>query len=311
MTKFGSRHNWAKMKSSAGLSTDSAEGTSDDGLAGTLLREGIYLSTRGMPTGVELVHPEVGNSILWGRALFLLEDDSLEFDLGRKSVPGRTQWLLKRIAGEKFKEFVKPALLAAGESETRAGPPAVYNMEKQSAFTEMEHLTDLGLPSISFQKYPDRQEAAVVAIFHELVGAGFLRNYKSLRQSYKATYDLWGKYRVVPSDIGSSVRGSRTDEYEIPIVIEFKFEAADVIDDVTDRRKFFEDIDLVVCWDIDEHRFAREHIQVRPLPPDEVFFKGSNYELEWPGAYNLGTAGRKPVLALRKYVEELRTHSTP
>ncbi|MDG6970067.1 MAG: ATP-binding protein [Nitrososphaerota archaeon] len=306
-----SRHNWAKMKSSAGLSTDSAEGTSDDGLAGTLLREGIYLSTRGMPTGVELVHPEVGNSILWGRALFLLEDDSLEFDLGRKSVPGRTQWLLKRIAGEKFKEFVKPALLAAGESETRAGPPAVYNMEKQSAFTEMEHLTDLGLPSISFQKYPDRQEAAVVAIFHELVGAGFLRNYKSLRQSYKATYDLWGKYRVVPSDIGSSVRGSRTDEYEIPIVIEFKFEAADVIDDVTDRRKFFEDIDLVVCWDIDEHRFAREHIQVRPLPPDEVFFKGSNYELEWPGAYNLGTAGRKPVLALRKYVEELRTHSTP
>ncbi len=302
-----SRHNWNSLKTSAGLVAAGSDSTSDDGMAGSLMREGIYLSTRGMPTGVELVHPEVGNSVLWGRVLFLIEDDSLEFDLGRKSVPGRTQGLLKRIAGEKFKEFVRPVLLAAGESEPRSGPPAVYNMEKQNAFAEMEHLNDLGLPSISFLKYPDRQEAAVVAIFHELVGAGYLREYKSLRQSYKATYDLWGKYRVVPSEIGFSVRGSRTESYEVPVVIEFKYEAAEVIDDVTDRRKFFEDIDLIVCWDIDETRFAREHIQVRPLPPEEVFFKASNYELEWPGAFNLGSAGRKPVLALRKYVEDLRT----
>ena len=303
-----SRHNWGSMRASAGLSGSGPETSVDGGLAESLMREGIYLSTRGMPTGVELVHPEVGNSVLWGRAFFLIEDDSLEFDLGRKSVPGRTQALLKRIAGEKFKEFVRPVLLAAGVSEPRAGPPAVINLERQNAFTEFEHLTDLGLPSISFLKYPDRQEAAVVAIFHELVGAGFLREYKTLRQSYKATYDLWGKYRVEPSEIGLAVRGSTNGPVEIPVVIEFKFEAADVIDDVTDRRKLFEDIDLVVCWDIDENRFAREHIQVRPLPADQVYFKGSNYELEWPEAFNLGIAGKKPVLALRKYIEELRTH---
>ena len=299
------RKNWDSIRAAAGLPEE--QGEEDKGIAGSLIRDGIFLATRGMPTGVRLTQPEVGNIVLWPRVFMLVEDDALEFDLGRKSVPGRTQGMLRDLVGDTFKDFVPTALLAGGGVSEIIPPGAVGAQDRAEAFEDFERLNDLGIKIIQFLKYPDKQEAGVVAIFHELVGAGVLNGYCCLRASYKASYDFWGKYRVDPKVLGAKVRSQwKKPKVDVPIVIEFKFEAADVIPDVVEQAKFFEDIDLIVCWDIDERRFARESIQVRPLDPDRVFYQGSNYVLEWPQGYNLGPYGTKPVLALRKLVEELR-----
>jgi hypothetical protein len=170
---------------------------------------------------------------------------------------------------------------------------------------QLERLTDLGLSSIKYSKYPDNQEAAVVAIFHELVGAGVLLGYYGLKQGYKSTYDFWGKYKIELERIGSRTRRNLVGPVDIDVVIEFKHDGEDILQDVMFNRKFFEDIDLLVCWDLDQAKFARENVTVRVISPDEVFFYGSNYVLEWPGAYNLGTHGTKPVLALKKFIEDL------
>lgn len=61
--------------------------------------------------------------------------------------------------------------------------------------------------------------------------------------------------------------------------------------------------DLLVCWDLDEQKFAANAIDVEQLPDDNVLFYGSNYKLKWPGAYNLGAASEKNVLALRRFIE--------
>lgn len=298
------RKNWGSIRVGAGLPEEQME--EDKGIAGSLIRDGIFLSTRGMPTGVRLAQPEVGNIVLWPRVFMLVEDDALEFDLGRKSVPGRTQGMLRDIVGGTFNDFVQPALLAGGTSEVLP-PPPVFSQARAEAFEDFERLPDLGLRIVRFLKHPDGQEAGVVAIFHELVGSGVLSGYCGLRSSYKASYDFWGRYCVDPKVLGAKVRSQwKKPAVDIPIVIEFKFEAAEIIPDVVEQTKFFEDIDLIVCWDIDVRRFARESIQVRPLPADQVFYQGSNYELEWPQAYNLGPRGTKPVLSLRKLVEELR-----
>jgi hypothetical protein len=92
---------------------------------------------------------------------------------------------------------------------------------------------------------------------------------------------------------------------ELPIIIEFKYDAEDILDDVDKNIKFFIDMDLIVCWDISHQKFNSHNIQIRPLSTDEVFFYGSNYELIWPGAYNLGAASRKPVLCLKKFIEDV------
>src|SRR5580698_8212690 len=62
-----------------------------------MLEPGIYLSMRGMPTGIVLPFPtgttEAG---YWNNFYFLVEADWLSFDAGRKVVPGRTQEVIKR-----------------------------------------------------------------------------------------------------------------------------------------------------------------------------------------------------------------------
>lgn len=63
-------------------------------------------------------------------------------------------------------------------------------------------------------------------------------------------------------------------------------------------------MDLLVCWDIDEQKFAQNSIKVEKIDKEDVLFYGSNYKLIWPGSYNLGAASEKPVLSLRQFIDE-------
>ena len=298
-----SRSTWVEISKRIDPKIGALDSSQED--AELLVSGGIQLATRGMPTGINLLPPTTGASGYWPNMFILLEDDTLELDLGRKSVPGRTQGLLKEISRDLFNEFVKSSQYITGGSKTRVGPAAVYEQEKRNIFKELEKLTDLGLKSIKYLKYPDNQEAAVVAIFHELVGSEILHGYYALKQGYKSTYDFWGKYKIERTKIGAKARRGLEAPIDIDIVIEFKHNGEDILHDVLSNRKFFEDIDLIICWDLDERKFAKENVSVRVLPPDEVFFFGSNYVLEWPGAYNLGTRGVKPVLALKRFIENI------
>ena len=52
------------------------------------------------------------------------------------------------------------------------------------------------------------------------------------------------------------------DMIEMPCVIEFKYAAEDIIRDLSSDIKFFNDMDLLVCWDLDEQKFANNSIEV-------------------------------------------------
>ncbi len=122
------------------------------------------------------------------------------------------------------------------------------------------------------------------------------------------TYDLWGMYKIERSRVGKNHghHATATGAIELPIVIEFKYKAEDILADFESNRKFFNDLDLIVCWDFDETAFAKQGVTVEVLQPDDVFYYGSNFSLVWPGSYNLGNASIKPLLSLRKFVQDLR-----
>jgi len=164
----------------------------------------------------------------------------------------------------------------------------------------------LNLDKINIVKHPNNQEAAVVALFHELVGAGLLKGYFTYEIGYKMTYDFWGQYKIEKSLVGKKYQNLAKDGIiDLPIVAEFKYRAEDILDDFESDMKFFNDIDLIVCWDLDETKFAKKSVSVEPISEDDKFYFGSNYLLSWPGSYNLGSASEKPVLALRQFVDEL------
>lgn len=267
---------------------------------------GIFVGSRGMPTSIEVDHPATGFAGYWPNFFIFLEDDFITFDVGRKAIPGPTKWMLRDIAKSLFKDIQPYSIYATKDPATTAAPiAAVQQYEKSQTFSELAKLTNLGLNAVNYRKHPDGQEAAVVALFHELIGAGLLPHYKTLRTGYRETYDWWGKYQAPPSAIGVNQRAAFPDGVDMNIVIEHKFRAESILADLDNDVKFFTDMDLLVCWDIDAQKFKSHEVQVTPIPSADAFFYGSNYMLTWPGAYNLGTASQKPVMALRRLIEDL------
>ena len=296
-----SRNTWNEMSNKNGLTQYDPDRMEDV----SLYEPGIFIGTRGMPTGVELTPPSTGFAGYWPNAFMLIEDDSLNFDLGRKSIPGRTQGLLRDVARDLFNEFTAFARYITKDPPVTPTISAVAQYQKATLFAELEQLPDLAIQKLSFLKHPDSQEAAVSAIFHELIATGLLSGYEVLKMGYKMTYDLWGTYTLSESNVGKQFWAQIEEGNRIPVVIEFKYRAEDILDDFEKNIKFFTDIDLLVCWDLDDTKLAKQSVDVEIINQNEAFFHGSNYRLVWPGAYNLGEAGTKPVLALRRFVEDL------
>ncbi len=277
----------------------------EDENSGYDLGGGIFTATKGMPTGIELVPPATGVAGYWPNIFMLIEDDGLSFDLGRKSIPGPTQGMLKDIAKKTFNDVIKWKQYV-GKKSPSTKPSVVSKAEREEIFDKLNRLNNLSLDDINFLKYPNNQEAGVIGIFHELLGANLLIGYHALTRGYRMTYDFWGKYRIHKSNLGSMYQNDDniSENIDLPIVIEFKHDCSSILEDVSQNRKYFNEIDLIVCWDIKEDKFSQEGVEVRVLPEEEVFFYGSNYELIWPGAYDLGDESKKPVLALRKFIED-------
>ena len=295
VVRIPKRDLWREVAERNQLLAGASAEQDDDAL---LVRGGIFVATKGMPTSVQLTAPKTGFSGDWPTILILIED-VITFDLGRKSVPPRTQQMLKDICHTLFNRDWMP--FRAYVQDDNGGEPQVVTStvafrEKLLEFEDISRLSDLGLSTIRYRKHPDRQEAAVVAIFHELVGQGTLRRFQMARTGYRQRYDSWGFYEHPTNG-------------EYPLVLEFKYAADSILSDVRDNRKFFAEIDLLVCWDLDESKFAPYQVAVRHLSESSRTFAEAQYVLEWPSSENLGDAGTKPVLALRPLIDSLR-HSS-
>jgi len=271
---------------------------------------GIYVATRGMPTGITIEPPITGVAGYWANCYIIFEDNHINFDVGRKSIPGRTKGILRDIAKKVFQGFMPFVQYVSVTPAVKGGTSAsIQAYEKNKTFEFLKKLPNLGISKIGYCKHPDRQEAAVAALFHEMVGAGILKGYRTLTTGYKQTYDLWAYYRISKDLVGSQFSKLANDSgfIELPTVIEFKYRAEDILKDFQDDRKFFADIDLLVAWDLDERKFGKEGVKTELLAQDDTFYFGSNYKLSWPGSYNLGNAGEKALICLRKLVGDLIT----
>lgn len=272
-----------------------------------LYQGGIYIATKGMPTGITIDPPLSGSSGYWPNFYMIFEDDYIVFDLGRKTIPGRAKGIFREEAKKLFSEFLPFIQYVSTDPSVKSNTNStIQQYEKSKTYADLLLMAPLRCPQIPYCKNPSKQEAALVSIFHELLGAGILKGYLPLKTGFKETYDLWCTYRISKQDLGAKFHPLTENGYlECPCVIEFKYSGEAILDDFTEDIKYFPNIDLLVCWDFDENKFARNRVEVEPLGADEVMFYGSNYKLTWPGSYNLGSASEKPMLVLRKFLEDM------
>jgi hypothetical protein len=272
-----------------------------------MLEGAIAIATKGMPTGITLEPPRTGFSGNWPNFTMVLLDDGLNFDIGRKSIPSRSQPHLKQIARDIFYD-INPWAILMRKSPVIAVPTTQRIAARLAEFERLRStLSDLGLPNFPYVKNPDGQEAAVVAVFHELVAADHLPGYLTYKTGYKETYDLWGHLSVEKERVGRNhwARADASGRIEDDVIMEFKFAGQSLLRDVEDHVKDPQEMDLIVCWDFDERACQEFGVMVEVIPPEDRYYPGARHSFRWPAILNLGADSVKPVLSLRLFVADL------
>ncbi len=248
-----------------------------------LVRGGIYLSTKSMPTGVTVPAPSIGKEGYWSNLFIVFEYDDLRLDMGRKSVPPRTSQMIK-LQGEKVYNEIKNHFGDILDTDYEIEEELLASQEIDSMWDHLQtNVNNLNVSYLTYQKEPE-QEQGVVAIFHELLGKGKLSGYQTWRNSSRDTYDAFLKYK----------KGEKLHK----IIAEFKLEGSSVIDDILEDKKEYAKIQLLICWDINKARFTQQGFSIREYGKDDKpFFHGATHEIRIP---QIGSP--LEVIALRPFL---------
>lgn len=258
--------------------------------ASALLEAGIFVVTKSMPTGVGISPAQRGAyPAYYKRCIFLVESDRIDFDLGRKSMHWQHERRLQNAVADLFVQFERVAKYQAPSETSPVAPTPETSAERKQrvkkVWEEAENRHPLGWPGVAFAKVPTNQEAAVAALFHELLGAQQIKNIRPLAAGYSTQYDLLAHY----------VGGGE----ELPIVIEFKDRLESVLSDFRDGIKAIGDIDLLVCWDANQSKIAEVGLQLDPEPAPP--YDGVTHQLHLPAEISPEPI---PVIVLKSLLEK-------
>ena len=270
------------------------------------VESGIFVSTKGMPTGIQLTPPRSAQASYWPSFFILLEYDAIRWDVGRKFVGGRVAGMLKKVSlTEVFNKLVDhiPQFISGVSSEIEG---LETEKELDEIKSEVKLTQDLIFPKILYGKEP-KEEQGVIAIFHKLLGAGILKGYHTLRSAAREKYDSMIRYSISKSTLEGKARErlpSETAEYEI--FVEFKYEASRLLPDLEERKRA-RDIKLLICWTIDKAKFEAENIDVDDLESDESIFNGATHRLVFSNRYQFGADNQLDVICLQDFIRKFLT----
>ena len=192
---------------------------------------GIFTSVKGMPTGISITPPNTGRAGYWSNVFIILEDKQLKFDIGRKSINSAIQTMYQKHLKDIFNSVTNIV------SKYLAGDPEMVTnsvWERDDIISEVNGLPPLGSDKVNFLKLPNEQEASVAAIFYELIGSKKINDITPIISGYKNKYDLYAQYE---------------NHF---VVIEFKSHLRHILRDFDDQVKLSNEIDYIVCWDVND-----------------------------------------------------------
>ena len=247
------------------------------------LPKGVFLSVKGYPTAVEITPPRTGSAGYWSRnVLIVVNYDDVVLDAGRKAIPQKDKNYVKSLAKDVFNALLRYQKRFVRQTEAEAEKVVLESLKE-----EARQLENLNIADISFCKKPD-YEQAVLAIFHELIGAGRLQGYHTLQSSQDTPYDEIMYYERPFSELGAAFRAKlrskqrnvkdKTQILKSTIVVEYKLEAHTI---TRDRKKNLGDINLLVAYDCATGKLKSKW-KFEKLNPEDYVYDGARYELRNP-----------------------------
>jgi hypothetical protein len=171
-------------------------------------------------------------------------------------------------------------------------------MENQHQLEEIKERArraeDLDVAAIPYLKVPS-EEQGVVALFHEMIGAGLLKGYR--------TYGNYGVNRYDAFTRTKPAAGGR----EFDVFIEFKHEAASIFKEFEEKKRP-RDIRLLVAWTANLKKFEDDGIEIEELDAldDKVQFHGATHKMILPGRYLYGGDNILHLMVLKDLVKKFR-----
>jgi len=219
---------------------------------------GIFTSVKGMPTGIIIDHPNTGYAGYWANIFIIFEDKNLKFDIGRKSINGSTKTIYKEHSKEIFTEYLKYITkYLTGEPEIESNP--VWDRDDIKA--EIDNMPRLNTNMVKFKNNPAEQEASVAAIFYELIGADKIPELLPVISGYRNKYDLYAYWQ------------------SHFVIIEFKSHLRNIVRDFDDYVKYSNEIDYIVCWDVNDTDLTALHdvgLLLEPIEESTIFEQRRN-----------------------------------
>ena len=260
----------------------------------------ILLAVRGAPMPVEISPPKTGSAGYWGNLFVLIERDDVKLDVGRKSITkDETRSIHRDLA-----EFFNTKVVRYARLFTPPPKPEISVLDQLKE--QARNKEDLRIEKIPYAKVPTRgEELSVVGIFHELIGAGVLKNYQTLSESSDSMYDAIIKYSCKISELPSLaqqkiIEGYRKikqkpEFYTVEGFVEYKVDATEFMVDCDKGLKKIEDVMLVVAFDLNRKKIRRGW-KVEPIPEDERIFNGAKYKM-----INVNLMREVPLILLKEF----------
>ncbi len=269
------------------------------------LEPGIFVSTRTMPTAIQIPPPRSQQAAYWGSYFILLEYDNLKLDMGRKHIRGGANTMLRNVALRSIFDVTVDSL---PQFISKTVQPFKL-LDKENSLDELKAKSrtaeDLGLPQVPYLKIP-AEEQDVISLFHELLGNGLLRGYRTYRSAINEQYDAFINYKPDPTVLGDTLKKYKVPASGYDIFAEFKFEASRILPDY-ETIKNPRDVKLLICWQLDPKPFKDQNVKVVEQEPGESHFHGVSHELEFPMSFAFADNNILPVICLKSFVEMLKS----
>jgi hypothetical protein len=254
------------------------------------LEPAIEIGVKGMPCGSSIEIPATGGQGYWGNMYIMIMNNELSFDEGREKPATGGRGLNFQDCAEHvlFREIGVDVVAGTTKGSDTGGEDHGENLiEERTA--DREELQFDCLEDISFQ-YEPTTEQDVVAIFHEaLMSDIFPDNYTGLDTSTWHTYDEIYHYEANPEDdmdiIGSMIarnfdRKDSEDNIDDKIIVEFKKDGDDILTDLESNKKIYSEIDMLICWDMDEQKANLNNLDVTSIEEDSIRYWGTTHTME-------------------------------
>ncbi|MBS9384107.1 MAG: ATP-binding protein [Dolichospermum sp. BR01] len=243
-----------------------------------IFKSGIQLAADNMPQGE--IRPIDYKSVNADRTYIVIHFDNCEIDIGRKSFSKELEDFAQKIAEilvnhySKYRRFLKKP---TGQKPNRKRQEQVDRWKAQCKEYADKNPLNLSIYNIPTICKPAREQE-VVALFNQLLGAKVICGIEIMSTDQIFIYDCLYQHQIEPSkeyiyDEISNPLGIPKDEiirnYECfgfpfyshtPRVLEYKFSIDGLIEDLKDREKNSNDIDLLVVWETGNKWKTHYHI---------------------------------------------------